>query len=302
MFHYNDAGSRGRTVMEESELHDLIERAFAALAAEDYVRALAIGDQLVAEAPDRAVVRAIRAQALLAADAAEESYAEACRAVELDPQDEHAHRLLAMAAWRAERLPVAQAAFEQAIERFGRHSVLLSDYAWFMASERGPKLAEEAARAAIDADAASSTAWAALGLAQFRLHRRGEAEASLRRALELNPNDIYAQSAMVALLQDQREDSKAEALAGLLEEHAGAEDLVAAVRQEAKRRRIGRMLVERKVDLDAPPRPPRSAAWAWVLAVAVLIALLFSLFGPLYLPIVVGVAAVLAVVLYKLLD
>ncbi|MFZ1932755.1 MAG: tetratricopeptide repeat protein [Thermoguttaceae bacterium] len=288
--------------MDESELHDLIERAFAALAAEDYVRALAIGDQLVAEVPDRAVVRAIRAQALLGADAAEESYAEARRAVELDPQDEHAHRLLAMAAWRSERLAIAQESFQLAIARFGKHPALLSDYAWFMATERGPKLAEAAAHAAIEADAASSTAWAALGLAQFRLHRRGDAEASLRRALELNPNDIYAQSAMVTLLQDQREDSKAEALAGLLAEHAGAEDLVAAVRDEAKRRRIGRMLVERKVDLDAAPRPPRTAAWAWVFAVAVLIALLCWFFGPRYWPIVLAIAAVLVIVLYKLLD
>ena len=163
-----------------------------------------------------------------------------------------------MAAWRAERLAMAQEAFERAIELFGKRPALLSDYAWFMATERGPKLGKEAAEAAIEADADSSTAWAALGLAQFRLHRRAEAEASLRRALELNPNDIYAQSAMVTLLQDRHEDSKAEALAGLLEEHAGAEDLVAAVRDEAKRRRIGRMLVERKVDVDAPPRQPRS--------------------------------------------
>ena len=141
-----------------------------------------------------------------------------------------------------------------------------------------------------------------MGLAQFRLHRRSEAETSLRRALELNPNDIYAQSAMVTLLQDRRQDSKAVALAGLLEEHAGAEDMVAAVRDEAKRRRIGRMLVERKVDLDAPPRQPRCAAWVWVLAVATLIGLLFSFVGPMYLPIVLAVAIVLVLVLYKLLD
>ncbi len=288
--------------MVESEAHDLIERAFAALAEEDYVRALAIGDQLVAALPDRAVVRAIRAQALLGSDAPEESYSEARRAVDLAPEDEHAHRLLAMAAWRAERLAIAQEAFERAIELFGKHPVLLSDYAWFMATERGPKLGKEAAEAAVEADAGSSTAWAALGLAQFRLHRRTEAETSLRRALELNPNDIYAQSAMVTLLQDRGEDGKAEALAGLLEEHAGAEDLVAAVHQEAKRRRIGRMLVERKVDIDAPPRQPRSAAWVWVLAVATLIGVLFSFFGPLYLPIVLFVGIVLVVVLYKLLD
>ena len=296
MFYYNDA------LMEDPEIHDLIERAFAALAAEDYVRALAIGDQLVAELPDRAVVRAIRAHALLASDAPEECYAEARRAVDLDPEDEHAHRLLALAAWRAERLAIAQETFEHAIERFGKHPALLSDYAWFMATERGPKLGKEAARAALDADPLSSTAWAALGLAHLRLHRRAEAGASLRRALELNPNDIYAQSAMITLLQDRHEDSQAEALAGLLQQHAGAEDVVAAVRDEAKRRQIGRMLVERKVDVDAPPRQSRSVAWGWVFAVAILIGVLFSFFGPLYVPIVLAVAIVLVLALHKLLD
>jgi Tfp pilus assembly protein PilF len=296
MFRYNDAQ------MEESETHDLIEQAFAALANGDYVRALAIGDQLAADLPERAVVRAIRAQALLGSDAPEESYDEARRAVALAPNDGHAHRLLAMAAWRTSRLGLAQESFQRAIDLSGRKSALLSDYAWFMATERGPRLGQQAAETAVEADASSSTAWAALGLAQYRLHRRDEAEASLRRALELNPNDIYAQSAMVTLLQDRRQDKQAEALAGLLEEHAGTEDLVAAVRDEAKRRRIGRMLVERKVDIDSPPRQPRSYVWVWVLAAATLVGLLFSLFGRMHLPVVLVFAVILLLVLHRLLD
>jgi Tfp pilus assembly protein PilF len=288
--------------MDEAEIHDLIDSAVAALGAGDYVRALAIGDQLAAELPDRAAVRAIRAQALLGADAPEESYEEARRAVELAPKDEHAHRLLAMSAWRNGRLAIAQESFEQAIAICGHRPVLLSDYAWFMATERGPKLAKEAAEAAVAADADSSTAWAALGLAQYRLHRHAEAEASLRRALELNPNDIYAQSAMVALLQDRRKDSQAEALVGLLEEHAGTEELVAAVRNEAKRRQVRRMLVERKVDVDAPSPQPRSYFWVWALAVATLVGLLFSFYGWMYLPIVLAFAVVLLIVLHRLID
>lgn len=294
MFHYN-----GR-LMDESDIHDLIERAFAALAAEDYVRALAIGDQLVAEVPDRAVIRAIRAHALLGSDAPEESYTEACRAIELEPDDEHAHRLLAMAAWRAGRLAAAQEAFERAIERFNRHAVLLADYAWFMATERGPKLGLEAAEAAVDANADSSTAWGALGLAQFRLHRRDEAEVSLRRALELNPNDIYAQSAMLTLLQDRHQDREAAALAGLLGEHAGTEDVVAAVRDDAKRRQIGRMLIERKVDVDAPPSQPLSVAWLWAIVAVATVITLVACFGPMYLPVILGVVAVLAFALFML--
>jgi Tfp pilus assembly protein PilF len=290
------------TAMEESEVYDRIELAFAALANGDYVRALAIGDQLAADLPDRAVVRAIRAQALLSSDSPEESYKEARRAVDLAPEDAHSHRLLALSAWRTGRLIAAQESFEKAIFLSGSKPAVLSEYAWFMATERSPKLGEQAARTAIEADAESSTAWAALGRAQFRLHRRAEAEASLRRALELNPNDIYAQAEMVTFLQDRRQDGKAEALVGLLEEHAGTEELVAAVRDEAKRRRIGRMLVERKVDVDGPPSEPRSYFWIWVLAAATLVGLLFSFFGTMYLPVVLLFAVVLLLVLHKLLD
>jgi Tfp pilus assembly protein PilF len=288
--------------MEESEIQDLIEKAFDALHNDDYVRALAIGDQLAVDAPDRAVVRTIRAQALLATDSPQESYEEACRAVELAPNDERAQLLLAMSAWRTERLTFAQEAYERAIALSGFRPSVLSDYAWFMATERGPKLAKEAAEAAIDADSGSSTAWAALGRAQYRLHARADAEASLCRALALNPNDIYAQAAMVELLQELRKDGKAEALAGLLKEHAGTEDMIAAVRDEAKRRQIGRMLVERKIDPDAPPSEPRTYFWMWVIAAATLVGLLFSFFGLIYLPIVLLFAAVLMFILHRLID
>jgi Tfp pilus assembly protein PilF len=297
MFIYNSG-----VAMEESEIRDLIDQAYAALGDGDYVRALAIGDQLAAEVPDRPAVVALRAQALLESDSPAESYDVARRAVELAPTDEHAHRLLAMAAWRNGRLAVAQEAFERAIEISNRLPVLLSDYAWFMATERGPKLAKEAAETAVEADPQSSTAWAALGLAQYRLHRRDQAEAHVRRALELNPNDIYAQSAMVTLLQDRHDDRQAEALAGMLEEHAGAEDFVAAVRDEAKRRRIGRMLVERKVDVDAPPRRPHGLFWVWVLAVATLVVLVYPLVGLKFLPIVIVLAVALLIVLHRLID
>jgi Tfp pilus assembly protein PilF len=292
----------GSKPMEEPELRDLIDRALAALGEGDHVRALAIGDQLAACAPDLAAAHLIRAQALLDAEQPDESYSEACRAVALAPADPHAHRVLAFAAWRAERLALAQESFERAISLGGHRPALLSDYAWFMATERGPKLGEQAARDAVEADPASSTAWAALGLSQHRLHRRSEADASLRRALALDPNDIYAQSAMVALLQDQRQDGKAEALVGLLEGHAGAEDLVAAVREEAKRRRIGRMLVERKANPDSVARRPRSYFWIWILAAATLVGLLFSVVGPANLPLALAAAAVLLFFLHLVLD
>jgi len=115
-----------------------------------------------------------------------------------------------------------------------------------MASERGPRPAIEAATAAVRAAAHSSTAWAALGLAQFRLRRRREAEASLHKALKLDPNDPYAQSVMAALLQDKRQDSQAVALSRLLEETPGTEQIVADIRDEAKRRQFAKRMVERE--------------------------------------------------------
>ncbi|MBN2474622.1 MAG: tetratricopeptide repeat protein [Pirellulales bacterium] len=257
--------------MAPSPLRELSEQAFDALRRGDHVRAVAIADQLAAAAPDNPVVRAIRAQALLGADAGEEAVAEARRAVELDENNEYAQRLLGLAAWRAERLTLAQQSFERALKLSGRRPELLAEYAWFMASERGPRLAEAAAQEAVAADRGSSTAWAALGLAQYRLHRREEAEASLRQALKLDPNDFYAQSAMVVLLQESRRDRQAEALADLLQDVPGTEEFIESVRREAKQRRIAKMLVERKALPEPPPddSPRRRAMWVVTLALMI---------------------------------
>ncbi|MHC4181138.1 MAG: tetratricopeptide repeat protein [Planctomycetota bacterium] len=257
--------------MDREKIEELSDQALEALRQGDHVRAVAVADQLIAAVPESPVARAIRAQALLGTDAGEEAVSEARRAVELDPQNQYAQRLLGLAAWREERLTLAQSSLERAVELSGRKPELLAEYAWFMASERGPRLAEQAAREAVDADEDSSTAWAALGLAQYRFHRHQQAEASLRRALELDPNDIYAQSAMVVLLQDQRKDAKAQALAHLLEDSPGTEELVESVRAEAKQRQIARMLVERGAVRDAalPESPRRRGLWLAVGAVMI---------------------------------
>ncbi|MFC1596492.1 tetratricopeptide repeat protein [Planctomycetota bacterium] len=231
--------------MDQRYIEQLIEEALDALRSGDPVRAVAITDQLKAQVPDHPAASAIRAEALLKADVPEEAVAEGRQAVELNPQDHHVHTMLGLAAWRAGKLTLAQESLERAIELSGRAAGLLADYAWFMAAERGPRLAEEAANEAIVANHKSSTAWAALGLAQFRLRRRKRAEATLTRALQLDPNDPYAQSAMVTLLQDQRDDASAVALADLLTDTPGTEHLVEAVRTEAKKRQLEKKLVER---------------------------------------------------------
>ena len=153
--------------MDPARIEERLEEALGALQRGDHVRALAIADQLTAALPESPVARAIRARALLGTDPGGEAVAEAQRAVELDPRNQYAQRLLGLAAWRDERLT-------------------------------------------------------------------------------LGPNDLYAQSAMVVLLQDQRKDTKAEALAHLLEGSPGTEEFVKSVRAEARERQIARMLLERK--------------------------------------------------------
>lgn len=269
--------------MDQWQIEHLTDEALDALRAGQPERALAITDQLVEEVPDDAVVRTIRAKALLQIESVDESMEEARVATELAPQSVEAHVVLGLAAWQVGRMTWAQQAMERAIELSGGRPGVLIDYAWFMASERGPKLAEEAARAAVEAAPEASTAWAALGLAQLRLHRRGDAEESLKRALKLDPNDPYAQSVMVTLLQDKRQDSKALALARLLEDTPGTEEFVDTVRAEAKKRQLARVMVEREA-FPTPFRETSSRRWlAWLKALiglSFVIALVWLVFQP----------------------
>ena len=136
-----------------------------------------------------------------------------------------------------------------------------------------------AAREAIAANENSSTAWAALGRTQFRLHRYAEADASLQRALKLDPNDPYAQQAMMDLLHQRRQDGKAVALASLLQDTPGTEQIVEKIRSEVASRQIARKLLERR----AMPEPnfdnPRHR-WNWLFVAAFLMTGLLLLFQP----------------------
>ena len=266
--------------MDRFESDKLFEQANDALAGGDYVRAVAIADQLTTGLPDNFAAWLLCAESLLASGAAEEPLEAARRAVELDTRSEQAHRLLGLAAWRCEKLTLAQQSLERALELSSRRADLLAEFAWFMASERGPRLAEAAAHEAVEADEMSSTAWAALGLAEFRLHRHRQAEASLRRALALNPGDVYAQSAMAVLLQHQRKDSEAEALADRMAQMPGTEQLVESIREEARQRKLERLLVQRDIAADptAALWPRRLAMWL-VLSVSI-IAAVYLIFWP----------------------
>lgn len=266
--------------MDERRIEVLTTEALEALERGDSVRAIAVTDQLVCEAPKDRLVRVIRTQALLMGGDPEEALMEGRRAVQIDPRGYKAHSLLGVAAWRLGRLTLAQQAFETAIRNSGDQAGPLIDFAWFMAAERGPRLAEDAALEAVAADENSSTAWAALGLSQLRLHRRDDAEQSLRRALQHDPNDPYAQYAMTRLLQDRRADSDAVHLASLLQETPGAQALVDEIRREAKQRQVARKLVERGAypTLERHDRPYRP--WFWLVAAVVVIFVLLMTVQP----------------------
>jgi Tfp pilus assembly protein PilF len=274
--------------MDRSELLRQVDLALAALQHGQDVRAVAITDQLVAEAAEDPLVCAVRAQALLSGSSAEEAFAAARRAAELNPASEHAQRVLGLAAWRDGRLSLAEQSLQRAVELSGRRGNLLAEYAWFMASERGPRAAEAAAREAIEADRRSSTAWTALGVAQHHLHRRDEAEASLRRALELDADDLNAQSAMVDLLQERRQDDRAGALTEVMENHPEAEEYVASVREETRARRLAGLLIERQA-MPEPSAHDRTRYLAVLLPVAAVI------FAALCFPVLPEGAAALAV-------
>ena len=266
--------------MDERRIEVLTTEALEALERGDCVRAIAVTDQLICEAPEDSLVRVIRTQALLMGGDPEEALVEGRRAVQVDPRGYKAHSLLGVAAWRLGRLTLAQQAFETAIRNSGDQAGPLIDFAWFMASERGPRLAEDAALEAVAADENSSTAWAALGLSQLRLHRRDDAEQSLRRALQNDPNDPYAQYAMTRLLQDRRADSDAVHLASLLQETPGTQAFVDEIRREAKQRQVARKLVERGAypTLERHDRPYRP--WFWLVAAVVVIFVLLMAVQP----------------------
>jgi Tfp pilus assembly protein PilF len=233
--------------MEPFDRERMLDEAGEALAAGQHVRALALLDQLVAMDPGDPAARRVRAQALLQSGAGDEALSEARRAVELAPLDDHAQRVLGWAAWQAGRLDLAQAAWETVVRVSDRSPPSLAEYAEFLACARGPRLGERAARKAIRADATSATAWAALGIAQYRMRRRQKAEASLRHALALDADNPRAQWGMILLLRDRGDYARADELAAALRAYPGAEGFAREVHQEAADRAlVARLRLQRQ--------------------------------------------------------
>ena len=230
----------------------VLERAQLALQSGNYEGALALTEEILEHAELLPEIWEVRAQALSHLGRVQEAIEAARRYCSLKPEDSAAYWELATIAWRGGRLTLAQQAMERALELTGRDPNLLAEYAWFMAFERGPRLAELVAREAVSQAPESSTAWAALGLALLRLHRHREAEEALGRALRLDPNDPCAQCGMLFLLKEQRKNKSALALSMIMEDTPQGKLLAAEVRRELKRRLIAQKLVERGVELGSP--------------------------------------------------
>lgn len=229
-----------------------LERAQLALQAGNYQYALALTEELLPKAEQIPEVWAVRAKAFCRLQRPLDALEAARRYAAARDSDPAAQWDLAQYAWRAGRLGLAQQAMEKALELTGQDPTLLAEYAWFLAFERGPRVAEEVARRAVERVPESAVAWAALGLAQLRRHRIKEAEKSLGRALKLDPNDPCAQCAMLFLLNEERQNEKAVALSKIVEDHPGSEPIVRSIRQEVTRRMIATKLVERGVAFGTP--------------------------------------------------
>jgi Tfp pilus assembly protein PilF len=256
--------------MRPEDIERLASEAGEALAANQYVRALALLDQLQAIDADNAVVHQLRANVLLAMGNNEAALIEAEHAARLAPTDKQAPLLVARTAWRMGATGKAQSAFERAIKLSSPEPALLAEYAVFMAWERGPRPAELAAREALAANEQSAEAWAALGLAQHRMHRASAADASLKRALQLDPNSSMAQSAMVIVLRDQHQDAKAAALVEIMQDEPANAGFVAAMRKDLRGRKAVKKLLERpevqqQIFRDPTIAPRRTVAWLAIL-------------------------------------
>ena len=244
--------------------HDIQQQAAHALdelQAGRCAHALAITDQILATGADDAPLRCLRANALLRMGQAHEALEEAQAAVRLGPRNAACHLALGWAAWEAERWPTAKKALEAAVRWSNRDAIILIEYARFMACCGGPRPAWHAAREAVDANQESAAAWATLALAQYRRHRRQEAEASIARALKLDPNDLLAQSLMMTFFEAKGETAKAAALVRLMRDTPGGDRLAASFHERQRERHALQQLAlserTRHASLKRQPRPRR---------------------------------------------
>jgi len=231
--------------MRPDELKNLARQAHEALMAGQLDRGLALTDQCVRARPEEPVFYCWRARALLEMGKNIEAVQQARMAVGHGGGMVDAHMVLADAAAILGRKLEAQNAFREAIKLSRRDPAVLTTYALFMATECGPKLGEQAAAEAIEADAESSYAWTALGIAQLRQHRHVEAESSLNRAIELDPDNTWAKMNLTVVLDEMGRHDQARAVVKLLQDDPQAGGFVAAARQADREKELKRRPLDR---------------------------------------------------------
>ncbi len=241
--------------MTPEELDHLARQAHEALMSEQLDLGLALTDQCVRARPAEPVFYCWRARALMEMDKFTEAVQQARQAVLYGPEMLEAHMVLADACAVLGRNMEAQNAFREAIKLSRRDPAVLRAYALFMATECGPKLGEQAALEAIEADADATYAWTALGISQLRQHRHAEAESSLNRAVELDNENTWAKMNLAVVLGEMGKQAKAQALLKLLQGDPEADDFVAAARQSDREREIAQRLLERPEYVEAVFRP-----------------------------------------------
>lgn len=271
--------------MDPVEREGHVRNVLLALDQKEYLRALSQADQWVTEAPQDPLAYGLRALTLLQLQRPRDALEDARRARQLAPDDPHILSVFAQAAEAENRLSWAQEAWEKAVRLSHNAPPILRDFARFMVHHRGPKPALEIARQAVEADKRSSEAWGLLAAAQIRMHQFQEAEQSLKRALALDPNNVEAQALMAQYLLFKGKQDQALALSELLQDYEQARPVAQRIQQEAKKRNLERILVERALDLSAHRPEPTSLRWFslmwWILAYsgALAIALILDVSG-----------------------
>jgi len=194
-------------IMDPHEFQRRLAEVTDALESREYLRTVAMADQLIAEVPDDAMLLMARASALLAVERGQDACEDAQRAAEIAPHDPKAWSLLGEAAEASGRNTRAQEAFERACQLAADDDrpSRLADLAWFMAGNRGPRPAEAAAKKALAANPQSAVAWASLARIAYRQSRLEDAATCIERAVECDPTERRMQLVMLELLTARRQ-------------------------------------------------------------------------------------------------
>jgi len=238
--------------------------------------AVALTDQLLAADPTNPTILYWRVYALLECGDTKEALHQARVAVEKVPDKTQAQLALAQAAWANSMFALAQRAYERALRLSGEATQIRMEYAGFLAMCRLPKLAESVATRLLEQFPESSDAWTALGIAQLRLRRAAEAQSSLQRALELEPNHARAQMAMASLLENVGRKDQAAALVKLMADSPETAEFRRLYYEEQQQEEAFRRLAE-GLPAKEPAVEPRTPTRGRRLTTWLLVVVLFAI-------------------------